>query len=51
MKTEINTIEDIFNSEEFNMFFDIENDKKEVEESGWNYESLILFGQELAKQL
>ena len=51
MKTEINTIDDILNSEEFNMFFDVENEKKEIEKLGWNYEALISFGQQLAKQL
>ena len=51
MKTEINTIEDIFKTEEFNMFFDAETEKEEVKKSGWNYESLISFGEQLAKQL
>ncbi len=51
MKTEINTIEDILNSEEFKMIMDVEAEKNEVEKAGWNYESLILFGEQLAKQL
>lgn len=51
MKTQINTIEDILNSEEFKIIMDVETEKNEIEKSGWNYESLILFGEQLAKQL
>jgi hypothetical protein len=48
---EIKTIEDIFNSEEFNLIFDIDSEKKEIETSGWNYNELINFSKELSKQL
>lgn len=49
MKTEINTIEDIFNTELFTEMFDFETEKKEIEASGWNYNELTTFGQELSK--
>ena len=47
MKNEIKTIEDIFNSD---LFIELMgNDEKEIKESGWNYNDLIQFGNELAK--
>ena len=51
MKTEINTIEDIFNTELFTEMFDFEAEKKEIEASGWNYNELTTFGQELSKAI
>lgn len=47
MKNEINTIQDIFNSD---LFIELmSNEEKEIKESGWNYNELIQFGNELSK--
>jgi hypothetical protein len=42
-------LDEIFASDVFSLL-DIETEKKEIEELGWNYENLIKFGQELAKK-
>lgn len=49
MKAEINTIEDILNSNEFNALFDVEAEKKEIEQSGWTIEEARKFAQFLIK--
>ena len=45
------TLNDILEGKEFNEMFDFENEKKEVEASGWNYAELVNLGQQLAKSI
>jgi hypothetical protein len=52
MKTIENTQLDlILNSEDFNLMFDFETEKKEIESNGWNYTELANFGKQLSKQI
>jgi hypothetical protein len=48
---EIKTMDDILESDFFNQMFDLETEKKEIEQAGWNYSELRKFGLELSKQL
>jgi hypothetical protein len=41
----------ILNSEDFNLMFDFETEKKEIESTGWNYTELANFGKQLSKQI
>jgi len=49
-KKQTQEINEIFNSDIFGLL-DIEKDKKEVEELGFNYNQLINFGKQLAKKI
>jgi len=49
--SKIKTMDDILESDFFNQMFDLETEKKEIEQSGWNYSELRKFGLELSKQL
>ena len=44
-------LNDILDSNEFEIIFNMEDEKKEVELSGWKYEELMNFGKDLAKQI
>jgi hypothetical protein len=46
-----NNIDDLLNSESFNNFFDVETEKNEIENAGWDYETLNNFGKELSKKI
>lgn len=45
------TLEQLLDSAEFNNFFNVEDEKKEIEQSGWTYEKLISFGKQLSKKI
>lgn len=49
-KKQSQELNEIFNSDIFGIL-DIEKEKKEIEEAGFNYEQIINFGKELAKQI
>jgi hypothetical protein len=46
-----NNIDEILNSVEFNSFFDIDAEQKEIEATGWNYKEMLSFGKQLAKKI
>jgi hypothetical protein len=42
-------LNELLDSKEFNEMFDFETEKKEVEQTGWNYSEMISFGEQLSK--
>ena len=49
--TEKNELDLILNSEDFNLMFDFETEKKEIESAGWTLNELTSFGKQLSKKL
>jgi hypothetical protein len=43
MTNQINSINDILESKEFNQLFDIETEQKELQEAGWTYSEIAEF--------
>jgi hypothetical protein len=48
---QMETINQILESEEFNEMFDFEAEKKEIELAGWKLNELTSFGKQLSKQI
>ena len=48
---QMETINQILESEEFNEMFDFEAEKKEIELAGWTLNELTSFGKQLSKQI
>jgi hypothetical protein len=42
---QMETLEQLLDSKEFNEMFDFETEKKEIEESGWTYEEIKKFAE------
>lgn len=49
--TEKKQLDLILNSEDFNLMFDFESEKKEIESAGWTLNELTSFGKQLSKKL
>jgi hypothetical protein len=45
------TLEQLLDSAEFNIFFNAEEEKKEIEQAGWTYEEMTSFGKQLSKKI
>ena len=50
-QNKMETLEQLLDSAEFNNFFNVEDEKKEIEQSGWTYEKIISFGKQLSKKI
>jgi hypothetical protein len=49
--TKIQNINDILNSQEFNLMFDFENEQKEIEQAGWTIQECVSFAEQLSKKI
>lgn len=44
-------INEILDSKEFNEMFDLEQERKEIEEAGWTYKEIEAFAKGMVKQI